>query len=87
MPNLRRSLDGVNDAAQETAPGSYPLSWPGNRKLVLTPHITREMSYDSPLSCCNSTEGLVYLVQVSELGLLDLEGTLDNSIPEALISE
>lgn len=26
---------------------TYPLSWPGKRRLVLTPHITREMSWEA----------------------------------------
>ena len=38
------------------------------------------------LSCCNSTEGIVYLVQVSELGLLDLEAALDDSVTDTTIS-
>lgn len=46
IPSFRRSLRTLLKWLNTHAPGiAYPLSWPGNLRLVLTPHMTLAMSY------------------------------------------
>lgn len=78
--SLRKLLEGLNTHIPRIA---YPLSWPGNLRLVLTPHMTLAMSCNKNLN--NDTRirgGEAYFVQIFISRTFDFESADCYIIPD-----
>ena len=61
-----------------------PFNWPGNLRLVLTPHMTRAINwvgYDT-ISIHTETQIHAHRIQVSKIGMLDFQGLCTDVVPK-----